>query len=240
MPTVRSPPSRRAAGPMARIASAAKETHRWVRHFPRLERGEGRTAPTRQLCFATSSRPSVHLRSGCPGTGPQSTRLHGPKARWRGGSRPSAATPPLRRDSVSSLACAVAAGATGDVSSFLPRGAAAFLAAARFAGFLAAPFLAAARLTAFTGFLAAARFVPLAARFAGFLATFAALPAAGFFAVFVTFLAGFFAVFLAAICDPPDWPPRTPGAMLPSPEATDVARLILPRMVGGQGNCCVA
>ena len=57
----------------------------------------------------------------------------------------------------------------------------------------------------FTVFFAAPRFA--AVFLAGFLATLPAFAAAGFFAVLVTFLAGFFAVFLAAmgilLCLPP-------------------------------------
>jgi hypothetical protein len=49
-------------------------------------------------------------------------------------------------------------------------------------------------------------------------------------------LVAFFAVFFAAICDPPDWPPRSRNESaldhpVASPETTDVARRILPRMV---------
>ena len=95
------------------------------------------------------------------------------------------------------------------------RGAAAFFgAAARLAAFLTVRFGAAVRLTAFlaaffAGFLATARLTAfLAAFFTGFLAAFAA---AGFEAFFVAFLVAFLAVFFAAICDPPDWPPRARG-----------------------------
>jgi hypothetical protein len=88
-----------------------------------------------------------------------------------------------------------------------PRGAADFLAGARFVAFLAvrfvvaaARFFAGARLAAvfFAGARLAAVFFA-AAFFAGFLAAFVAFVAAGLVAFLVAFFAGFFAVFFAAI-----------------------------------------
>jgi hypothetical protein len=78
---------------------------------------------------------------------------------------------------------------------FVERFAAARFAGARFAG---ARFFAAAR---FGAFFAAARFA--GAFFVAFFAIFGALLADCFFAVLVTFLAAFFAVFLATIGNPP-------------------------------------
>ncbi len=129
-----------------------------------------------------------------------------------------------------------------------PRGAAAFFGAAarlpaafalRFgAAFFAAGFMAAAR---FGVFLAAARFGAafFAAFRAGFFATFPAFAAAGFLADFRHLRHGFFAVFLAAIGNPPAFAPARTADIAEGPlrysfltgEATDVARRILPRMV---------
>ena len=128
--------------------------------------------------------------------------------------------------SYSDSSCAVvsAAGAAGAGAAFAFRGAAlrlaAFFGAAFLAAFFGAAFLAARFGAAFLALFFGADFLAAAFFGAAFLAlaTFEALPAAGFFAVLVTFFGAFFAVFLAAICvllkwhsmqPPGDYRPRT-------------------------------